>query len=255
MEIFMNAMEWVTRSGFYKVMLLGGLAVILIGLFRAFGTRILTMGQSALSALWLVSLVVLLMCIAPVSTAAGWMAQSIPYVGDLMDYGSIIGMLEHNPMGALINFVDCYLLMAMSGLIEKPFSGIKNIVSKVLMSIVIMLVCIFALEWVKSLDWYQKMETFIYALSGGVLVFAVVGLIAVMRYGGGVLPPIMSLMPDFLVKPLYITSYYVMILTVLDLAGFDLRLAAKTVVSIGGAFAPAAVAIAGLGILLFGVLK
>lgn len=255
MDFFMSLMERMTNSGVYKVLLIVGLAAILIGLFRAFGIRLALMGQSAVAALWLVSLVVLLMCVAPVSDAAAWMAQSIPFVGDLMDYGSIITLIEKNPWAALINFVDCYLLMAISGLIGTPFSGVKNIVSKVFVGVAVMLVCILALEWVKAQELYQKMEKIIYALSGGLLIFGVAGLIGAMRWGGGILPPIMALIPDFLVKPLYTTSYYVMIFGLLDLSSFDLSGAAQTFVAVTGAFAPAVVTIAGLCILLFGALK
>ncbi len=255
MDAFVNAMDWITANGVHKVVLLVGVALILIGLFRAFFARGFLLGKSALSALCLVCIVVLLMCMAPVSTAANWMAQSIPFFGDMMDYGSIIRMLEKNPMGALINFVDCYLLMALTGLIGKPFSGIKNIVTKVLTSMVIMLVCLIALDWIKSQDLYKKVETFIYALSGGVLLFAVVGLLGMMLFGGGILPPILSFLPDFLVEPLFVTAYYVFFLVCLDIAGFDLRGAAQTIVSIGSAYAPAVIVIAALGIVIFGAFR
>ena len=255
MDTFMNVMEWITTKNVHSVVLLLGLVLILIGLFRAFFTRGFLLGKSALSALWLVCIVTLLMCVAPVSKAASWMAQSIPFFGDMMDYGSIITMLEKNPMGALINFVDCYLLMAMTGLIGKPFSGIKNIVTKVLMSIVVMLVCLIALDYVKSFDFYKKMETFIYALSGGVLIFGVVGLIAVVLFGGGILPPILSVLPDFLVEPLFVTTYYVFALVCLDLAGVDLRGVAQSIVAIGSAYAPAVIVITCLGIVIFGAFR
>ena len=255
MDTFMNVMEWITTTGVHKVVLLIGLVLILIGLFRAFFKRGFLLGKSAASALWLVCMVTLLMCMAPVSTAASWMAQSIPFFGDVMDYGSIITLLEKNPMGALINFVDCYLLMAMTGLIGKPFSGIKNIVTKVLASISVMLGCLIMLEFVKSLDFYKKMETFIYALSGGVLLFGVVGLIGVVLFGGGILPPILSVLPDFLVEPLFVTTYYVFALACLDIAGVDLKNIAQTIVAYGSAYAPAVIVITCLGIVIAGVFK
>ena len=58
MDTFMNVMEWITITGVHKVVLLIGLVLILIGLFRAFFKRGFLLGKSAASALWHVRLCV-----------------------------------------------------------------------------------------------------------------------------------------------------------------------------------------------------
>ena len=123
------------------------------------------------------------------------------------------------------------------------------------MSLVIMLVCLVALDYIKEQDFYKKLETFIYALGGSVLLICVIGLLAIMLVSNRILPPLRSLLPKFLVEPLFITAYYVFFLVCLDIVGFDLRGAAQAIVSLGSAYAPAVVVIAALGIVIFGAFR
>ena len=275
MDFFMNMMAWVTKYGMHKGILFLGLVLLLLGLFRTFGLKLKGLGESAKSALWLIILVIVLMWVAPVHTAANWLAQSIPFVGDMMDYGSIIILIENKPWDALVNFVDCYLLMVMSEVLGKLFfkvanwvvrimtgwgdedllANVKSIVTKILLEMVFMIACILLLEKFKSWEGYDKIDEILYIGTGIVLGIGVIGLISTSLFGGGVLPPIMMLIPGVLVKPLFSTTLYIVLLFTLGMCEFDLSGAAEGVVGIVGAFAPAAIVIISLIILIIGILK
>lgn len=253
MEGFMNGMQYVMDHGIYVVLLWFGMALILVGLFRSMLMSGLEMGESALSALGILLLCVLLLTLVPVSGAFSTLVGSIPIIGDVMDYGTVLSLLKNDPLGALVAFVDCFILM----LIMDLFGGLTRVfnpVTRLFGSIVSMVLAVAMLEAVKALPLYENIVTAIYGLAGLSIVAMVLFMFFAIFFGTA-LPGFMMLMPACIRCAVYKTMLILLALFIVgDVFKMDLTDFATLAVRTMGAFAPVALMIFALVTLLLGVL-
>lgn len=242
MDGFMKAMEFITNHGIHVVIMYIGIALILAGLLRAVLKDGWTMGESAASALAILLLVVCLVSLMPVSKGFSTIVAGIPIIGDVMDYGTVLSLLQNEPLGALVAFVDCFILMLFTDIVGK-FSWGGNFVTKLLANLVTMVVCVIMLDVIKSLPVHDKIVTAIYALGG----LSIVGMVIFMfcaLFLGTALPGIMMVMPACVRRAVYKTMLIVLALFVIsDVMGIGLEGIATAAVKILGSFAPVALVV------------